>query len=58
MERIIFTRNTSDRSSETANIKIDFTKDMTPNEAAEFLVKELKHWNNISLCNLKKITIE
>lgn len=58
MERIIFTRNTSDISSETANIKIDFTKDMTPNEAAEFLVKELKHWNNISLCNLKKITIE
>ena len=32
MERIIFTRNTSDISSETANIKIDFTKDMTPNE--------------------------
>ena len=58
MERIIFTRNTSDISSETANIKIDFTKDMTPNEAAEILVKELKHWNNISLCNLKKITIE
>lgn len=58
MERIIFTRNISDISSETANIKIDFTKDMTPNEAAEFLVKELKHWNNISLCNLKKITIE
>ena len=58
MERIIFTRNTSDISSEPSNIKIDFTKDMTANEAAEFLVKELKHWNNISLCNLKKITIE
>lgn len=58
MERVIFTVCKKDISYVPSTIKIDFTKDMTPNEAAEFLVKELKHWNNISLCNLKKITIE
>lgn len=57
MKRVIFTKNASDISYGTSNIKIDFTKDMTPVEAAEFLVKELKQWNNIALGSLQKITI-
>ena len=57
MIRVIFTKEANDTSYGTSNIKIDFTKDMTPVEAAEFLVKELKQWNNIALGSLKKITI-
>lgn len=58
MKRAIFTRDTGDMSHGSSNIKIEFSEDMTPNEAAEFLVKELKQWNSISLRSLKKITIE
>ena len=57
MKRVIFTKDSSKISYGTSNIKIDFTEDMTPVEAAEFLVKELKQWNNIALGSLKKITI-
>ena len=58
MKRVIFTKDCSDISYGTSNIKIEFTKDMTPVEAAEFLVKELKKWNGIALDSLKRITIE
>lgn len=58
MKRIVFTKDVTDISYCTSNIKIEFTKDMTPIEAAEFLVKELKQWNNLALSDLKKITIE
>lgn len=58
MKKVIFTKDNGNVSYGTSNIKIEFTKDMTPNEAAEFLVKELNQWNKISLSGLKKITIE
>ena len=58
MKRVIFTKDNSNISSGTSNIKIEFTKDMTPIEAAEFFIKELKQWNNLALSDLKKITIE
>lgn len=41
MKKVIFTKDNGNVSYGTSNIKIEFTKDMTPNEAAEFLVKEL-----------------
>lgn len=58
MKRVIFTKDISDISYNNSNIKIEFTEDMTPIEAAEFLVKELKQWNNLALSDLKRITIE
>jgi len=58
MKRVIFTKDSNKISYGTSNIKIEFTEDMTPNEAAEFLVKELKQWNNLALSDLKRITIE
>ena len=58
MKRIIFTKDSSKISYGTSNIKIEFTEDMTPIQTAEFLVKELKQWNNLALSDLKKITIE
>ena len=58
MKRVIFTKDSSKISYGTSNIKIKFTEDMTPVQTAEFLVKELKQWNNLALSDLKKITIE
>ena len=58
MKRVIFTKDSSKISYGTSNIKIEFTEDMTPVQTAEFLVKELKQWNNLVLSDLKKITIE
>ena len=58
MKRVIFTKDSSKISYGTSNIKIEFTEDMTPIQAVEFLVKELKQWNNLALSDLKKITIE
>jgi len=58
MKRVIFTKDSSKISYGTSNIKIEFTEDMAPVQAAEFLIKELKQWNNLALSDLKKITIE
>lgn len=58
MKRVVFTKDNNDISYGTLNIKIEFTEDMSPIQAAEFLVKELKQWNNLALSDLKKITIE
>lgn len=58
MKRVIFTQNCSHMSYGTSDIKIEFTKDTTPLEAAEFLVKELKQWNPQALNMVKKIRIE
>lgn len=58
MKRVIFTKDSSKISYGTSNIKIEFTEDMTPVQVAEFLIKELKGWNDLALSDLKKITIE
>ena len=58
MKRVIFTKDSSKISYGTSNIKIEFTEDMTPIQTAEFLIKELKGWNDLALSDLKKITIE
>lgn len=58
MKCVIFTKDSSKVSYGTSNIKIEFTEDMTPLQTAEFLVKELKQWNNLALSDLKRITIE
>ena len=58
MKRVIFTQDSSKVSYGTSNIKIEFTEDMTPLQTAEFLIKELKQWNNLALSDLKRITIE
>lgn len=52
MKRVIFTKDISDISYNNSNIKIEFTEDMTPVQAAEFLIKELKQWNNLALNEL------
>lgn len=58
MKRVIFTKDSSKISYGNSNIKIEFIEDMTPLQAAEFLVKELKQWNKLALSDLKRITIE
>lgn len=52
MKQVIFTKDISDISYNNSNIKIEFTEDMTPVQAAEFLIKELKQWNNLALNEL------
>lgn len=58
MKRVIFTKDSSKISYGNSNIKIEFTEDMTPIQAAEFLIKEFSKWNDLALSDLKRITIE
>lgn len=48
----------SNLSFGTNKITINFTKDMTPQEAANFLVKELEQWNNTALSTIVEINIK
>lgn len=49
---------TQNLSSGTNTIHIDFTKDMTAQEAANFLVKELEKWNTTALSTIVEINIK
>jgi hypothetical protein len=45
-------------TDDNANIVINFINDKTHEEAALFLLNELKQWNAVALSTLKSIVIE
>lgn len=55
MKRIIITKDSKFGSH---NINIEFIKDLTPQEAVNFLNNELNQWNKLTLNTIKQINIE